>query len=117
MFPRSCVQTVQTRQKWLREGLQIRENEIPSKVICIGLWKTIKFLIYYNLYQSVESCRVFLFFFFQVIKRSKKTENDEISDAGFAEEDREKSIELFGRWQVEPLQLPHAVNGIVPKVR
>ncbi|XP_020584601.1 DNA repair protein RAD4 isoform X2 [Phalaenopsis equestris] len=81
VYPRSCVQTVQTRQKWLREGLQIRENEIPAKVI----------------------------------KRSKKIENDEISDTGFAEEDGKKSIELFGRWQVEPLQLPHAVNGVVPK--
>ncbi|KAH0449839.1 hypothetical protein IEQ34_020531 [Dendrobium chrysotoxum] len=80
VYPRSCVQTVQTRQKWVREGMQIRENEIPAKVI----------------------------------KRSKKTENDQIFDVGFAE-DGEKSIELFGKWQVEPLQLPHAVNGVVPK--
>jgi len=25
-------------------------------------------------------------------------------------------LELYGEWQLEPLQLPHAVNGVVPKV-
>ncbi|KAK8943490.1 hypothetical protein KSP40_PGU003222 [Platanthera guangdongensis] len=41
VFPRSCVQTVQTRQKWLRDGLQVRENEIPAKVSFMGFWKLI----------------------------------------------------------------------------
>lgn len=26
-------------------------------------------------------------------------------------------MELYGKWQLEPLCLPHAVNGIVPKVK
>ena len=26
------------------------------------------------------------------------------------------TLELYGEWQLEPLQLPHAVDGIVPKV-
>jgi xeroderma pigmentosum group C-complementing protein len=32
VYPRSCVQTLQSRHGWLREGLQIRENELPAKV-------------------------------------------------------------------------------------
>jgi hypothetical protein len=28
----------------------------------------------------------------------------------------EGTIELYGKWQLEPLRLPRAVNGIVPKV-
>ncbi|KAG0455486.1 hypothetical protein HPP92_024778 [Vanilla planifolia] len=78
VYPRSCVQMVQSKQKWLREGLQVREDEVPAKVI----------------------------------KRSKVARKVEFSES-FAEE--EESIELFGRWQLEPLKLPHAVNGIVPK--
>ncbi|VVA29112.1 PREDICTED: DNA repair [Prunus dulcis] len=27
-----------------------------------------------------------------------------------------QTIELYGKWQLEPLDLPHAVNGIMPKV-
>jgi xeroderma pigmentosum group C-complementing protein len=32
VYPRSCVQTLQSRHGWLREGLQVRENELPAKV-------------------------------------------------------------------------------------
>jgi len=32
VYPRSCVQTLHTRERWLHEGLQVRENEIPAKV-------------------------------------------------------------------------------------
>jgi len=30
--------------------------------------------------------------------------------------DPKENIKLYGKWQLEPLNLPHAVNGIVPKV-
>ncbi|CAN6466036.1 unnamed protein product [Victoria cruziana] len=33
VYPRSCVQTVCSRQRWLREGLQVKENELPAKVV------------------------------------------------------------------------------------
>lgn len=32
VYPRTCVQTLQTKQKWLREGLQVKSNELPAKV-------------------------------------------------------------------------------------
>ncbi|XP_074588745.1 DNA repair protein RAD4 isoform X2 [Curcuma longa] len=31
VYPRSCVKTLQTKQKWLREGLQVRAAETPAK--------------------------------------------------------------------------------------
>ncbi|KAH9604354.1 hypothetical protein KSS87_023944 [Heliosperma pusillum] len=33
VYPRTCVQTLHTKQRWLREGLQVRVNELPSKVV------------------------------------------------------------------------------------
>ncbi|KAF3780297.1 DNA repair protein [Nymphaea thermarum] len=33
VYPRSCVQTVCSKQRWLREGLQVKENELPAKVV------------------------------------------------------------------------------------
>ncbi|XP_074308619.1 DNA repair protein RAD4 [Silene latifolia] len=33
VYPRTCVQTLHTKQRWLREGLQVRLNELPSKVV------------------------------------------------------------------------------------
>lgn len=45
------------------------------------------------------------------VNRGKNQESDE-----FLEDDSEGNIELYGKWQTEPLQLPPAVNGIVPKV-
>nr|CAD1826547.1 unnamed protein product [Ananas comosus var. bracteatus] len=82
VYPRSCVQTLQTRQKWLREGLQVRESEEPAKIM----------------------------------KRSTKNFNIQLSEPGVFEEDKgEPSVELYGKWQLEPLELPRAVNGIVPK--
>ncbi|XP_020269305.1 DNA repair protein RAD4 isoform X2 [Asparagus officinalis] len=82
VYPRSCVQTLQTKQKWLRMGLQVKVNELPAKTI----------------------------------KHSKKNGNVQISEPNISEEeDGETTIELYGKWQLEPLQLPQAVNGIVPK--
>ncbi|KAJ0981270.1 hypothetical protein J5N97_009525 [Dioscorea zingiberensis] len=83
VYPRSCVQILQTRQKWLREGLQVIANEIPAKVV----------------------------------KHSKKfvkmQRSEDVSFPG--EDDGQATMELFGKWQVEPLSLPCAKNGVVPK--
>lgn len=32
VYPRTCVQTLKTRERWLREGLQVKTNEHPVKV-------------------------------------------------------------------------------------
>ncbi|WCJ25215.1 DNA repair protein Rad4 family [Euphorbia peplus] len=44
------------------------------------------------------------------VKSVKSCEDNDYSEA-----DDKGTIELYGKWQLEPLQLPHAVNGIVPK--
>lgn len=53
----------------------------------------------------------------QLVKHSKKV-NSELSETSICDEEEqsEANLELYGKWQLEPLQLPHAVNGIVPKV-
>ncbi|GAB4831576.1 hypothetical protein Ancab_005588 [Ancistrocladus abbreviatus] len=33
VYPRSCVQTLHTKERWLREGLQVRADELPAKVV------------------------------------------------------------------------------------
>lgn len=55
---------------------------------------------------------------FQLVKHSKKVVNSELSETSICDEEEqsEANLELYGKWQLEPLQLPHAVNGIVPKV-
>lgn len=35
VYSRTCVQTLKPRQRWLREGLQVKGNEIPVKVCLI----------------------------------------------------------------------------------
>ncbi|KMZ63920.1 hypothetical protein ZOSMA_38G00270 [Zostera marina] len=80
VYPRTCVQTLQTKQRWLREAMQVKPNEVPSKVV----------------------------------KSSSKPVEAKTYD-GPTEEDDHANIELYGKWQMEPLCLPHAVNGIVPK--
>ncbi|KAJ1268490.1 hypothetical protein BS78_07G139700 [Paspalum vaginatum] len=81
VYPRSCVQTLQSRHGWLREGLQVRENELPAKVVT----------------------------------RPKRTFNAQSAQSSTNEGSLKPTLELYGVWQLEPLQLPHAVNGIVPK--
>ncbi|RWW71455.1 hypothetical protein BHE74_00020823 [Ensete ventricosum] len=82
VYPRSCVHNLQTKQKWLREGLQVRASEMPAKVV----------------------------------KRSRYFVSGQTSEVNVPKEDYAiPSVELFGMWQLEPLKLPHAVNGIVPK--
>lgn len=82
VYPRTCVQTLLTKQRWLREGLQIKANETPAKIL----------------------------------KHSPKRSKAQVSEPGVStENDGEGSFALFGKWQTEPLDLPPATNGIVPK--
>ncbi|TYH62035.1 hypothetical protein ES332_D07G091300v1 [Gossypium tomentosum] len=81
VYPRSCVQTLKTRERWLREGLQIKGTETPVKVL----------------------------------EQSTKLKKARVSEDVYDEIDSKETIELYGKWQLEPLLLPRAVNGIVPK--
>ncbi|KAL8047029.1 hypothetical protein ABFX02_08G211900 [Erythranthe guttata] len=82
VYPRTCVQTLHTKQGWLREGLQVKAAEVPAKVL----------------------------------KRSQKCSKEEDADDNDnGEEDHQENTVLYGKWQTEPLVLPRAVNGIVPK--
>ncbi|XP_042501207.1 DNA repair protein RAD4 isoform X2 [Macadamia integrifolia] len=82
VYPRICVQMLQTKQRWLREGLQVKANENAAKVV----------------------------------KRSLKLGKIQESESGICDEDGGAgTIELYGKWQMEPLCLPCAVNGVVPK--
>lgn len=52
-----------------------------------------------------------------MIKNSTKLKKGQVYEAEDHDEvDSKGNIELYGKWQLEPLRLPHAVNGIVPKV-
>ncbi|KAK7385674.1 hypothetical protein VNO78_31458 [Psophocarpus tetragonolobus] len=82
VYPRTCVQIVKTKERWLREGLQVKPNEHPVKELLRSL-------------------------------KSPKVQDSEADDYGCT--DSMRKIELYGKWQLEPLNLPHAVNGIVPK--
>ncbi|KAJ1391145.1 Transglutaminase-like [Sesbania bispinosa] len=82
VYPRTCVQTVKTRERWLREGLQVKPNEHPVK----------------ELNRSIKP---------------QKVQDSEADDYGCT--DSKENMKLYGKWQLEPLNLPHAVNGIVPK--
>ncbi|TKY56703.1 DNA repair protein RAD4 [Spatholobus suberectus] len=82
VYPRICVQTVKTKERWLREGLQVKPNEHPVK----------------ELQRSIKP---------------QKVQDSEADDYGCT--DSMGKIKLYGKWQLEPLNLPHAVNGIVPK--
>ncbi|XP_056858923.1 DNA repair protein RAD4 isoform X2 [Raphanus sativus] len=83
VYPRTCVQTLRTKESWLRDGLQLKASEVPLKIL----------------------------------KRNAKIRKGK--DFGDGNKDSEdgssRCMELYGRWQMEPLCLPHAVNGIVPK--
>ncbi|KAL5102173.1 hypothetical protein RYX36_006500 [Vicia faba] len=83
VYPRTCVQTVMTKERWLREGLQVKPNENPAK----ELKRPIK---------------------------PQKVQDFEADDRDCTTDSKE-NIKLYGKWQLEPLNLPHAVNGIVPK--
>uniref|UniRef100_M1B9Z7 DNA repair protein xp-C / rad4 n=1 Tax=Solanum tuberosum TaxID=4113 RepID=M1B9Z7_SOLTU len=54
----------------------------------------------------------------QVLKRSgKQNKGQDVEDDDYGEGDCEGTVALYGQWQTEPLFLPPAVNGIVPKVK
>lgn len=53
----------------------------------------------------------------QILKRASKMSKVEVSDdMDISGSKIEDTMELYGNWQLEPLCLPRAVNGIVPKV-
>ncbi|KAK0598443.1 hypothetical protein LWI29_034755 [Acer saccharum] len=82
VYPRTCVQTLKTKERWLREALQVKADEHPVKVI----------------------------------KNTAKLKKVQVSELEDCEEvDSKGNIELYGKWQLEPLCLPRAVNGIVPR--
>ncbi|XP_015880255.3 DNA repair protein RAD4 isoform X2 [Ziziphus jujuba] len=82
VYPRTCVQTLKTKERWLREGLQVKANELPIKEL----------------------------------RRSRKLHKAKVcEDDDYNLDDSEGTTKLYGKWQLEPLCLPHAVNGIVPK--
>ncbi|KAL8109248.1 hypothetical protein AgCh_025375 [Apium graveolens] len=83
VYPRTCVQVLRTKERWLREGLQLKANELPAKVL----------------------------------KRSPKQNKELASEADDYDEGDNcgQDTSLYGEWQTEPLQLPHAVDGIVPR--
>ncbi|KAA8547709.1 hypothetical protein F0562_004138 [Nyssa sinensis] len=82
VYPRTCVQKLHTKERWLREGVQVKANELPAKML----------------------------------KRSLKLNKAQPSKGDdHGEEGCERISALYGKWQTEPLCLPHAVNGIVPK--
>ncbi|XP_071915428.1 DNA repair protein RAD4-like isoform X1 [Coffea arabica] len=81
VYPRTCVQTLHTKERWMREGLQVKADELPAKTL----------------------------------KRSPKQSKEQAGeDDEIGEGDH---LALYGKWQTEPLCLPHAVGGIVPKVK
>lgn len=51
----------------------------------------------------------------QELKRSIKLQNV-LEDDGIVGGNSIATIELYGKWQLEPLHLPHAISGKVPKV-
>lgn len=50
------------------------------------------------------------------MEQSTKLKKARVSEDVCDEIDSKETIELYGKWQLEPLLLPRAVNGIVPKV-
>lgn len=54
--------------------------------------------------------------FLKELRRSGKLHKAKASDDDCVGGDSKGTIKLYGKWQLEPLCLPLAVNGIVPKV-
>lgn len=54
-----------------------------------------------------------------MLKCSPKQNKEQASEADDYDEGDNcgRDTSLYGEWQTEPLQLPHAVDGIVPRVR
>lgn len=84
VYPRACVQMLHTKERWLREGLQLKVDELPVKVLKRSL--------------KLNKGKV---------PGDEDDENDCVGPGG--------TINLYGKWQTEPLCLLPAENGIVPK--
>ncbi|BBN03456.1 xeroderma pigmentosum group C-complementing protein [Marchantia polymorpha subsp. ruderalis] len=85
VYPRSCVQILHTPDRWLREGLKVREGEIPAKVVKAN-------------HLAMKSVK----------QAANKLDGEE-------ENLPPPTTDLFGKWQCDPWRPPRAVNGIVPK--
>ncbi|XP_047313317.1 DNA repair protein RAD4 [Impatiens glandulifera] len=83
VYPRATVQILHTKNRWLCEGLQLKANELPAKVL---------------------KC-----------SRRLNKPPQAFEGGDHEEETSKREVMLYGKWQTEPLILPHAVNGIVPK--
>lgn len=57
-----------------------------------------------------------LLYYIQVLKRSVKAQQVCEPD-DYGEKVCGGTVDLYGKWQTEPLTLPRAVDGIVPKVK
>ncbi|CAI9111372.1 OLC1v1011585C1 [Oldenlandia corymbosa var. corymbosa] len=81
VYPRTCVQTLHTKERWMREGCQLKAGELPAKIL----------------------------------KGSLKQNKEQAAAADDDEIVNGDHIALYGKWQTEPLCLPRAADGIVPK--
>uniref|UniRef100_A0A0E0QJ92 Rad4/PNGase transglutaminase-like fold domain-containing protein n=1 Tax=Oryza rufipogon TaxID=4529 RepID=A0A0E0QJ92_ORYRU len=97
----------------LRSGFT-RTKFFTPKAQCLASVKGILFildLVFRHCNQDMDGCG-------RVVTRPKRTFNSQSiqSNSNSNEDGLKPTMELYGKWQLEPLQLPHAVNGIVPKV-
>eukprot|EP00475_Leptophrys_vorax_P022033 TRINITY_DN2997_c0_g2_i1.p1 TRINITY_DN2997_c0_g2~~TRINITY_DN2997_c0_g2_i1.p1 ORF type:complete len:460 (+),score=120.00 TRINITY_DN2997_c0_g2_i1:614-1993(+) len=86
IYPRENVHTLHTEDRWIREGRQVKQDEIPFKVVKARATPT--------------------------SKRKRDVEEVLHGDTGGG---TVKEAELFGIWQTNPWSPPAAENGIVPK--
>uniref|UniRef100_A0A0E0IC33 Rad4 beta-hairpin domain-containing protein n=1 Tax=Oryza nivara TaxID=4536 RepID=A0A0E0IC33_ORYNI len=96
----------------LRSGFT-RTKFFTPKAQCLASVKGILFildLVFRHCNQDMDGCG-------RVVTRPKRTFNSQSiqSNSNSNEDGLKPTMELYGKWQLEPLQLPHAVNGIVPK--
>lgn len=54
--------------------------------------------------------------FLQELNRPGKLLKVENFEDDYVEDESKRTIKLYGKWQLEPLRLPRAVDGKVPKV-
>ncbi|KAL2642788.1 hypothetical protein R1flu_010375 [Riccia fluitans] len=85
VYPRTCVQMLHTPDRWLREGLKVREGEVAAKIVKAN----------------------------HLAGKSVKQAAMEVD--GDEEKPPPPTTELFGKWQCDPWRPPRAENGIVPK--
>lgn len=96
---------------WLTDGSMC----INVRLLSILLEGFFLFFLVLN-FTVVLLCKLVLLL--QVLKCSSKLSKVQALEAvDYGDADPGGTIALYGRWQMEPLCLPCAVNGIVPKVK